>query len=442
MREIGAMLADKSGRLRSKGAGVQGCRGEICLPLLCSSAPLLAIVVLIGLLLVLTMTACTSSSAATLPSGTNEAALTPTSTTTSGHSEFPQTSSRSPKSPSPTLWPTERPTATTTPSPTTTPTPTPSPSPTPTPSLRRLTRDGCCVQPFFSADGRQVLFIDKPAAGVPAGIYGVEIQNPATPALVDETIGFRSPDGAIVASMEDDVARFTNENSGQSWTVDTGGNWPRYSPDTGQIVWVATDREGPYDRRQSDVWLADLDGGNARKLLSVYGGGFAGWFPDGRRILLAGRNDPAEEKVTLFVYDLETGRRTNLASHERLRGTQISPEGSWIVFFLTFAEESAENGIWVASADGTERHKLDVPGFGAYRWRDDNTLLYIPMRTSPEESMQLWAVDVSANQSWPLTDPSSLAFSISNGDWDVSPDGRQLVFVNSADQNIWLITLP
>jgi Tol biopolymer transport system component len=56
--------------------------------------------------------------------------------------------------------------------------------------------------------------------------------------------------------------------------------------------------------------------------------------------------------------------------------------------------------------------------------------------------MQLWAVDVSANQSQPLTDPTSLSFSISNGDWELSPDGQHIIFVNSADQNIWLITLP
>ena len=64
------------------------------------------------------------------------------------------------------------------------------------------------------------------------------------------------------------------------------------------------------------------------------------------------------------------------------------------------------------------------------------------MLSPGQESMQLWAIEVATNQSRPLTDPASLSFSISNGDWEVSPDGRQVIFVNSADQNIWLITLP
>jgi hypothetical protein len=41
------------------------------------------------------------------------------------------------------------------------------------------------------------------------------------------------------------------------------------------------------------------------------------------------------------------------------------------------------------------------------------------MRNSAEKSMQLWAVDVSANQSRPLTNPDLTQFSICNGDWDV-----------------------
>ena len=31
---------------------------------------------------------------------------------------------------------------------------------------------------------------------------------------------------------------------------------------------------------------------------------------------------------------------------------------------------------------------------------------------------------------------------ILNGDWRVSPDGKYIVFVNSADRNLWLLELP
>ena len=37
--------------------------------------------------------------------------------------------------------------------------------------LTRLTEPGCCTQPWWSADGRRVLFIDRPAPDAPTGIY-------------------------------------------------------------------------------------------------------------------------------------------------------------------------------------------------------------------------------------------------------------------------------
>src|SRR5512137_750188 len=73
--------------------------------------------------------------------------------------------------------PTPAPTAThtATPQPTSTPRPTLTPTATPTPPLTQLTSGGCCVNPGWSPDSRQVLFIDKPSEGDPAGIYAVDI---------------------------------------------------------------------------------------------------------------------------------------------------------------------------------------------------------------------------------------------------------------------------
>jgi Tol biopolymer transport system component len=327
--------------------------------------------------------------------------------------------------------------------PTSPPANTATPTPTATPSLRQLTSGGCCVQPFFSADGRQVFFIDKPAEDVPVGIYGLDFVNPQpTPQLVSELIGFRNPDHTIVAVPEGDLVRFINETTGENWTVNTGGNWPSFSPNSSQIVWTASDQEGPYDRRQTDIWRANLDGSEAELLLSLYGGGFAGWLPDGERLLFIGRDDPDPEEVTIFVYHPANGERTNLYTGKRLRGVDISPGGSWIIFYITFADEPADNGFWVVKPDGSDLRQLEVPGFGAYQWRDDDTLLYIPMRASADKSMQLWAINVATNQNIPLTDPTVLQFSIANGDWTVSPNGHNVIFINSTDQNIWAISLP
>ena len=330
-----------------------------------------------------------------------------------------------------------------TPLPSPTPTPALTPTPSPAPQLSQLSQGRCCVQPLFAPNGQQLFFIDKPAPDAITGIYSIDLNKPLSePILSYQTIGFRNADWTIVATMEGEVAHFVDESRRASWGVDTGGNRPYYSPDSSQILWVATDREGPYDRRQTDIWLANLDGTNPRLIISLLGGNFAGWLPDSQRLALVTRDNPAEEERTLFIYDLVNEQRIDLVREKRIRGIEISAGGGWIAYFIAFTDNPEGNGLWIASSDGAIRRRLNVPAFGAYHWRDDNNLLYIPMRASTEESMQLWEIDVSANTGRPLTDPDSIYFSISNGDWEVSPDGRQVIFVNSADQNIWLITLP
>jgi Tol biopolymer transport system component len=207
-------------------------------------------------------------------------------------------------------------------------------------------------------------------------------------------------------------------------------------------LWTATDREGPYDRRQSDIWLANLDGSDPRRVISLYGGGFTAWFPDGERILLIGRDRPEDEDRMLISLNLTDGQRVDLASQKRIRNPKMSPDGGWIVYFVDFADEVEDRGVWAVSSDGMTRKKLNFPAFGAYNWRDDDTLLIIPMRDNPEESMQVWSLDVPDNVAVPLTDPASVKFVISNGDWTVSPNGDSIAFVNSDDKNIWLLTLP
>ena len=64
----------------------------------------------------------------------------------------------------------------------------------------------------------------------------------------------------------------------------------------------------------------------------------------------------------------------------------------------------------------------------------------IPFR--PEAvSHEFWEMDINTGETRRLTDPDVIPFKIANGDWAVSPDGRHVVFVESRDRNIWLLTL-
>jgi Tol biopolymer transport system component len=294
-----------------------------------------------------------------------------------------------------------------------------------------------------------VLFIDNPRDEGLAQVYGVNInQVAANPAqnqvsLVYETIGFRSPDQTIVARPDPnnrELMLFTNEQTGESWTVNTDGNWPIYSPDGTQIFWNATDRDGPYDQRRTDIWLAEIDGRNARLLLTIYGGGVESWFPDGQHLLITGRADRIGEEEVIFALSIEDGSTMELGQEKRLRAGEISKDGTWVIYFSSFADDPAYDGLFAVRADGSERRKLDF--LGPFRWRDDTHLLYIPTRAVREDSLVVWEMDMERGESYPLTDPAQIRFVIDGGDWALSPDGKKLVFVSAEDKNLWLITLP
>jgi Tol biopolymer transport system component len=91
--------------------------------------------------------------------------------------------------------------------------------------------------------------------------------------------------------------------------------------------------------------------------------------------------------------------------------------------------------------DGTDRRKLDDKLFGDYAWRDARRLLILPFLPDADFH-EFWEYDVETGEARRLTDPDVTSIKIANGDWRVSPDGRYVAFVESADRNIWVLTLP
>lgn len=357
---------------------------------------------------------------------------------------FPST----PLSASPTTRPAptmEQERGTATPTCTATPTPTviftPSPTPPPEPTLRRLTSGGCCTNPFWSADSRQVQFIDRPASR-PVGIYGVEVKNPGPATLVTEWIVNTSGNGAFYVYPAGDTTIVQRAATGEEYVIANGGRAVSVSPGGQRSLWNVMEQRGNFDQRRSQVWVANVDGSEARVVAETVGLGWGEWIDD-RRVLLVGL--PQEDQSVITIATLTLGADGSdeqllvLAHVIRPRGTLVSPRGNWLVYFLTFQEDPAADGLWVVPTDGSRPpRKLDF--FGGYRWRDDTHLLYVP--TEPgAESHALWEYDVVSDASRRLTDPVQTPFKIANNDWAVSPNGRYVVFVNAADHNLWLVDL-
>ncbi len=297
------------------------------------------------------------------------------------------------------------------------------------------------MQPGWSPDSRQVLFMDRSSEDALAGIYAVEIVTGAEkPPQMIGRAGVYSQDRSLIAYPEKLETVVERLSTGEKWMLSNVGQ-VAFAPDDSHLAWTdEPDNTSPYDQRRSDVYVANVDGTEVTRIARLYGGGLVGWLPGGFKIMYQGRPSLEVRERTLTVLDLATRASVNLVAAERISGVAASKDGTWLAYYITFDADKARNGIWVRRTDGSQAHKLEM--WGAYQWRDDSHLLIIPMRPPGVTSFEVWEMDAASGASRRLTDPLVTPLQILNGDWRVSPDGRYVVFVNSTDRNLWLLTLP
>ena len=355
--------------------------------------------------------------------------------------------------PSPTQTATPSPTQTATPSPTPTATLTASPTPTatltPIPETVRLTDGGCCTQPFWSQDSTQVRFIDKPGPQTRVGIWGVSIEAPLSePVFVSERLEESLADSEFLIERTANKTMIERMSTGERWTVPAAGERVVISPDRTRIAWSASDENVLVEQRISTIWAANLDGSAARQVTKLPRGSLSGWISDDA-LLVSGRQSLQVPTQILYRLNLGDDSITELARADRLRSASISPSGQWLVYYSTFSTDTDENGLWLLRSDGSERRRLDSELFGAYQWRgceeectmENDRLIIVPF--DPDAPYhEFWELNPSSDVARPLTDPALTPFKIANGDWQISPNGRYVTYVENSDRNIWVMALP
>lgn len=344
----------------------------------------------------------------------------------------------------PTTAPTETrvpPTATA--APTLTPTPLPTATPRPAPRFEQITQGGCCVQPSFSPDSARILFLDKPARDAVTGIYAVPISAPlTTPALAFRQLGPFSADLSLAVNLENGRTVVERIADGVKWTIPNDGRRVSFSPDVKRIAWTVGEDFGNFDVRRNDVYVANVDGSAPKLVATRYGGGLQAWMPDSSRLLIAGKSNRNEPKTKLSILSLADGKVTDVLEVERSRGMTLSPDGKRAILLIAQAQNVADNGVFLVALDGSAAPPQRLNFFGAYKWCDATRLLYVPLETSAP-SNELWRLDVTTLKAERLI--AAVAdgpFKIASGDWDLSPDGRRIVFLSARDRNIWTVTLP
>ena len=94
---------------------------------------------------------------------------------------------------------------------------------------------------------------------------------------------------------------------------------PRISPDGTRVVYVRTFMDVMTDRRRSNLWIVDADGGDHRPL-TTGGGNDASprWSPDGKRLLYT---SAADGSTQLWMRWMDTGQTARLTQLRRSPGS-------------------------------------------------------------------------------------------------------------------------
>ncbi len=299
-------------------------------------------------------------------------------------------------------------------------------------TLSQIGSGGCCAGAWWHPiDPRRFQFIDG-VLGQIATVFEVHLDqrtqaiplHPAPPVVT-------TADGSHELIVERERAIVRRLADGAEWTLPASDGAPMLSADNQLVLWtteIGQTREfhvGPLDgSSNSVVWRSE--GGNAS----------ARWI-DERRLLISERAPGPGRYTTLSVVNLADGTSYPLGTWHSIRNIQIAPGGDRLIFFSTFNPDPSLDGAYVLEiAPSVPPERL--PWFGDYRWRDSESVYTITF--DPATDIQrLNYYHVPTGEAFPLTDPQQQPFTISNGDWSVSPDGNAILFQEARDDNLWLL---
>jgi hypothetical protein len=307
------------------------------------------------------------------------------------------------------------------------------PEPAGTWHLRRIGYDGCCANVWWHPTNADLLYTVDGNEGQRASIMEwsaasgtpTSLTSPAPPPLL-------SPDGThqIIPGDQMTIRRADDAE----WLVNTPTG--AISTDNSRLLWeVRSDMVTPGEpAAMTDFWVSDVSGENARVIVSQSGGS-AQWLDEAR--VLIQTPVPEERATTLSVFNTRDNSSFTLGTWKWMRGLSVAPGGGRLLFYVNFQEDAAENSIYsIATQAGAAVEKL--PWFGGWRWRDGDSVYYIPFDTTTEQhTLAYYHLPSGANRA--LTDPAAMPFTVANGLWSVSADGRRIVFFNALDRTMWLL---
>lgn len=307
-------------------------------------------------------------------------------------------------------------------------------------TLRPIAAAGCCWQHWWHpTDPDKFYVIDAPDGGRAAVWEWSAAAGSIVGRAGDAPPAYTSPDGTFEVANNFGQTAMRRVADNFVYAVFTGGQTPSVSTDNSRLLWITTSGASipGSGRLPSSVWMADGDGNNGR--LVVSDAGLSAQWLDAARMLVS---FPGDNRVTrLMIYDSANGDFQNasfeLGAWSWMRGLSVAPGGDRLTFYLTNQPDPADNGLYVIETQQGAIAKK-VNWFGGWRWRDAETLYYIPL-DADAAFHTLHYYNVVTGEDRILADPGTLPFTVMNGDWAVSADGSRILFTNAIDRRLTLL---
>jgi len=257
-------------------------------------------------------------------------------------------------------------------------------------------------QPFrlpFVGDNGETPEVSRAASGSPGRLTYIRSLNDTNVWRLDSAgpgaLVTEPPRAAVSSTLRDDIAHLSQD---------------------GQRVTFTSTRTG-----ESEIWVADVDGGNAIQLTSMAANpGFSRWSPDGR--LVAFHSNP-EGQAEVFVVPSGGGLPKNLTAHPAVDTfPSFSRDGRWVYFS---SSRSGESRIWKMPASGGDAIAVS-PGVGmlAIESVDGRYLYYVDGSTNSPG--RLWRLPVAGGA------PVTIADDVVSTSFDVIEGG--VYYIERRDQ--------
>ncbi len=161
--------------------------------------------------------------------------------------------------------------------------------------------------------------------------------------------------------------------------------------------------------------------------------------------MLVSERIPPNNDILLSTLSIETGAVSELVQLPRTRGAAFSPDKRFMVYLVRFNADSDKNGVWLLDLLDPALKPQPLPFFGAYRWRDNQRLVYVPFDPNAGGHV-FYEYNVISKETSPLFPAGGLplGLTIANNDWQISPDGRKIALVAAKGpelDGIWVIEL-